>query len=91
MPDDLAPSIFLNVEELFTTMDRRRRLERLTWRQVASQAGVSASTFSRMALDSAPPNVNGLCRMLVWLGITDVRRFLRIEPIAEPTTTGDPR
>jgi len=79
MADDLTPTIFLNVEELFSTMDRRRRAERLTWRQVAAQAGVTPSTFSRMALDSASPNATGLCRMLVWLGITDVRRFLRIE------------
>lgn len=66
-----------DVESLFAVLDKRRRSERQTWRQVAAAVGCAASTFTRMALDSRCPDVENLCRLLLWLGDTDLKPYLR--------------
>jgi hypothetical protein len=49
---------------------------------VAEQTDISASTFSHMGLDFTTPSAENLCRMLLWLGDTDMRPFLRTEESA---------
>lgn len=66
-----------DVELLYAAIDKKRRDGRLTWRLVAAAAGITASTFSRMALDSRCPDVENLCRLLLWLGDTDLKPYLR--------------
>ena len=40
----------LDVPALYAALDAARRSKKLSWREVASAAGVSASTLSRMVL-----------------------------------------
>lgn len=71
----------LDVEALYVALDKRRRAAHLRWRDVALEAGVSPSTFSRMGLTGAAPNADGLARMLVWLGTTDLAPYITTEPL----------
>jgi hypothetical protein len=65
-----------NVDSLVVALDRKRRAERKSWRTVAAEVGVSSSTFSRMGLSLCNPSAEGLTRMLLWLGQTDLRPYL---------------
>lgn len=65
----------LDVEALYAALDRRRRGERLRWRRLAPIVGVSPSTFTRLS-QGCVPNVEGLIRMLAWLGETDLKPYL---------------
>jgi transcriptional regulator with XRE-family HTH domain len=70
--------IRIDVEALYIALDSRRRAAHLRWRDIATEIGVSASTFSRMAY-GALPSVDNLARMLVWLGDTDLKPYLTEE------------
>jgi transcriptional regulator with XRE-family HTH domain len=50
-------------------LDAQRRSRSLTWRQVADEAGVSASTLTRM-LQGRRPDVDGLAALLTWSGLS---------------------
>ena len=54
-----------------TRQERRakRRGDELSWRDVATEVGVSASTLTRMA-QGASPDVEGFGKMVRWLGVT---------------------
>lgn len=73
----------LQVEALYAALDSTRQARRLTWRQVASDAGVSASTLTRMA-QGKRPDVDGLTSLLDWLRM-DLRNFSN----KRMTTTGE--
>ena len=47
-------------------LDARRRARRITWKRVAKESGVSASTLSRMAHGQQRPDVDGLAALLTW-------------------------
>jgi hypothetical protein len=66
----------LDVEALFTAVDRQRRARRIRFRDVASEAGISASTLTRLGYGHRP-DVDGLVRLLAWLGTTDLAPFVR--------------
>lgn len=55
-------------EAFFSSLNSTRLSRRLTWKEVASQTGVQASTFSRMS-DGKNPDVNGLAALLTWSGL----------------------
>jgi transcriptional regulator with XRE-family HTH domain len=59
----------VNVEGLYEALDVKRRAERLSWRDVATAIGVSASTLTRMA-QGASPDVEGFGKMVRWLGVS---------------------
>jgi transcriptional regulator with XRE-family HTH domain len=65
-----------DVEALYTAIDRRRRTHHLHFRDVAAQSGVSPSTLTRLG-QGRHPDVDGLVRLLAWLGTTDLAPFLR--------------
>ena len=69
----------LDVSALYVCLDAAR-LERgkLSWREVARQAGVSPSTLTRMA-QGKRPDVDGLAALSRWLGIP-VEQFIRSRP-----------
>jgi transcriptional regulator with XRE-family HTH domain len=50
-------------------LDAQRRSRSMTWRDVASEAGVSASTLTRM-LQGRRPDVDGLAALLSWSGLS---------------------
>lgn len=56
----------VNVKALHAAMDAARTEADLSWRQVAKELGVSASTISRMA-QGLRPDVTAFAAMTTWL------------------------
>ncbi len=59
----------------FAVLDAERQARRLTWRQVAAECGISASTLSSMSQNRLL-DVNGMAGLGVWSGL-EVDRFLK--------------
>ncbi|WP_037616901.1 helix-turn-helix domain-containing protein, partial [Streptomyces aureus] len=72
----------LDVPELHLRLDIKRRADGLTWRQVAAQLDLSASTLSRLA-DGRRPDADALVTLLVWLDLDDAASFV-IKPKDQP-------
>ncbi|MEU0572244.1 helix-turn-helix domain-containing protein [Nonomuraea sp. NPDC005983] len=56
----------MNVKALHAALDAARAKEGLSWRQLAKEIGVSASTISRMA-NGLKPDVTAFAAMTTWL------------------------
>jgi len=65
----------LDVQALYDALDQQRRTKKLSWRQVAAKAGVSASTLSRMN-QGKRPDVDSFAALVNWLG-APAETFLR--------------
>lgn len=57
-----------DVDAFYAALDAQRRGQRITWKAVAAQAGVSASTLTRMA-QGRRPDVDGLAALASWAGL----------------------
>ena len=57
-----------NNEKFYASLDAERTVRGLTWKQVAEESGVSASTLTRMA-QGKRPDVDGLAALLKWAGL----------------------
>jgi transcriptional regulator with XRE-family HTH domain len=68
----------------FGALDAQRRSKRLTWRDVAAGAGISASTLTRIS-QGKRPDVDGLASLLTWSGF-DIADFIREQEQARPET-----
>ena len=68
-----------DVNALHAAMDSERRTRRLTWKDVAAQSGVSASTLTRLS-QGRQPDVNSLASLTAWLKIS-ADHFMRAEAI----------
>ena len=55
-------------------LNAQRTARRLTWKDVAQQSGVSASTLTRMS-QGKRPDVDGLALLLAWSGL-DAQQFV---------------
>lgn len=55
-------------EAFYAALDSQRQAKRLTWKKVASEAGVSASTLTRMA-QGKRPDVDSLAALTAWSGL----------------------
>jgi transcriptional regulator with XRE-family HTH domain len=80
-----------DAEAFYAALDSQRQSRRQTWKQVAREAGISASTLTRMA-QGKRPDVNSLAALLTWSGlkadefvIADDRATARPEPLAQIT------
>ena len=74
-----------DASSFFSSLDAARQARKLTWKQVADQSGVSASTLTRMA-QGRRPDVDGLAALSSWSGL-DIDDFVRTEgekPEADP-------
>ena len=60
---------------LYVALDERRSALGLSWKQVASEAGVSVSTLTRTRLGGRL-EVDGMLAMVSWLG-RSVESFVR--------------
>lgn len=58
-----------DVEGLYRELDMERRERRMSWRGVATTAGISASTLSRIA-QGKRPDVDSLAALLSWAGLS---------------------
>jgi transcriptional regulator with XRE-family HTH domain len=69
----------------YEALDSVRQARRLTWKQVAGESGMSASTLTRMA-QGKRPDVDGLAALVSWSGL-DADDYVRSEetrPEPEP-------
>jgi len=66
---------WFDVTALHAAIDARRRYRGLTWRQVAGELGIAASTLTRMARGGRT-EADGVVTMLDWLGLP-AETFLR--------------
>lgn len=64
----------LNVQALYSALDSERKDRGITWKDVAAEVGVNASTLTRMA-QGKRPDVDGLASLLEWLNM-DVKQFI---------------
>lgn len=64
MTDELE----VDVRSLHTALDRSREARGMSWRQLAKDLGVSASTISRMA-NGLKPDVTAFAAMTTWLNM----------------------
>ena len=78
-----------DAEAFYASLNAARLSRQKTWKDVAEESGVNASTLSRIG-QGAKPDVNGLAALLQWSNlkaesfIRGVKRQ-RTEPIAEIT------
>jgi len=78
-----------NVAAFFSALDAVRDARGLTWKQVAGEAGVNASTLTRIG-QGKKPDVDGLSALLVWSHLK-AEMFIAdaiegdVEPLAEIT------
>lgn len=56
----------LDVNTMYLSLDAKRTRLDMSWRAVARQCGVSASTFTRLKAGH-PPNAHVLCSLIWWL------------------------
>lgn len=73
-------------EKFYAALDACRAGRGLTWKQVAQESGVSASTLTRMA-QGKRPDVDGLAALLAW-GELQADSFMETpsEPNVDPLT-----
>lgn len=57
----------LDVALLHSALDYVRAHRRISWKTVAEEAGLSASTLTRLGHGHAP-DADGLCALMAWLG-----------------------
>lgn len=62
------PKGTFDVEGFYEAVDAQRISKKLTWKQVANESGVNASTLTRMA-QGKRPDVDGLAALLSWSGL----------------------
>ncbi|MET8081189.1 helix-turn-helix domain-containing protein [Streptomyces sp. NPDC005303] len=62
----MSESPTVDVQALHAALDAAREEKGLSWRQLAKELGVSASTISRMA-NGLKPDVTGFAAMTTWL------------------------
>lgn len=72
-------------EAFYAALNAARLSKQMTWKEVAEEAGVAASTLSRIG-HGAKPDVNGLAALLAWsnLKAEDFIRGGAKEEEAEP-------
>lgn len=63
------PKGVFDAEGFFQALDDVRSTRELTWKQVADESGVSASTLTRMA-QGRRPDVDSLAALLKWSGLS---------------------
>jgi transcriptional regulator with XRE-family HTH domain len=70
-------NVEFNVDALALAIDAVRGSKGMNWKDVAEEAGISASTISRI-LQGKKPDVDNLAKLLNWCGM-DFRRFIQEE------------
>lgn len=57
-----------DAEAFYAALDMQRSNKRLTWKEVAADAGVSASTLTRMK-QGKRPDVDSMAALAAWAGL----------------------
>jgi len=69
-------------EAFFEALNSHRVARQLTWKQIAAETGISASTLTRMA-QGKRPDVDGLAALLRWSGLK-AEEFIHDDKNAAP-------
>ena len=64
-----------DAEGFYAALDGTREAKKLTWKQVANQSGIAASTLTRMR-QGKRPDIDGLAALASWSDL-DVKKFYR--------------
>jgi transcriptional regulator with XRE-family HTH domain len=70
-------------EKLYVAVDRRRRELRISRREVLRQVGENTPSALTRIGQGSHPSADLLCRLLLWLGDTDVSGFVSEIPTEE--------
>lgn len=81
---ELEKSGYFDIDAFYSALDAVRQARKLTWKDVANQSGVSASTLTRIA-QGRRPDVDGLAALAAWSGLS-TDSFVRKEKGAPATT-----
>jgi hypothetical protein len=76
--------MFFDSDAFYVALDRKRRIGHMKWRDVAREAGISASTLTRIG-QLKRPDADSLVRLLWWLGDMDVEPFVISELADSPS------
>jgi transcriptional regulator with XRE-family HTH domain len=82
------PETTVDVQALYAALDSKRKATESSWRDVARDLDVSASTFSRMA-QGRRPDVDTFATLLRWLGMP-AETFMRSTDTAPSAGTEEP-
>ena len=63
------PEVKFDTVSFFAALDRERTLRNLPWRKLAEQAGVSASTMTRLS-HGKRPDVDSLASLCAWANLS---------------------
>jgi transcriptional regulator with XRE-family HTH domain len=58
-----------DVKSFYSALDSQRQSKRVTWKQVAKESGVSASTLTRMG-QGKRPDVDSMAALIAWSGLS---------------------
>lgn len=72
----------MDARRLYDALDAERKARRYSWRQLAEQAGVSASLLSRMN-NGHRPDLDGFIGLVQWLGAA-AENFMVVPGRREP-------
>lgn len=75
----------LDFEAFCAALDAHRLSRAMTWKQVAAESGVSASTLSRMS-QGRRPDVDGWVALLEWSGLKREDFMRHAATLGEPET-----
>lgn len=83
-PQPQPRTVQLDTERLYGAIDRKRRVLRISQREVLRQMGeFGPSALTRLG-QGRQPSADLLIRMLVWLGATDLAPYISlVEPNGE--------
>ena len=65
----------------YAALDGERQARQYTWKRVAQESGVTASTLTRIS-QGKRPDVDGLAALAAWSGL-DVDRFIKGKSVKE--------
>lgn len=74
-----------NPEALYVALDRARRERRTTWRGITREAGIRSVNLGTSLGQGKHVSADVLCRLLLWLGTTDLAPYITTDPEG-PTT-----
>jgi DNA-binding MurR/RpiR family transcriptional regulator len=63
------PETTVDIQALYTALDRKRQAKKLSWRTLATQLEITPSTFTRLA-QGLKPDVDTFATLIRWLGMS---------------------
>jgi transcriptional regulator with XRE-family HTH domain len=80
----LSPRGKFDTEAFVAALDAERGAKNMTWKDVAGETGLSASTLTRLR-QGRRPDIDGLASLLAWSGL-HAERFIPSARISRPET-----